>query len=226
MIDLQVEIRGDDIAKHLLAVSSQLDYATSVAINNTLNDIQKDERAHIHQTFTLRRPDFIDRSVYIGPQDRARKDRLVGIVRINPKQDVLAKFEDGGRKSPQASASVAVPIVRAGDPLHIFTRGDPLSVRRLMQTIETKRQYRRRRGGSRLSLQEITTESVYLVKSARGTFIIAREGPGQTRVLWAFKRSVPIEPSLRFKEIALETALRVWPTRAAEAIAHAIETAR
>src|SRR5574343_512360 len=235
-IDLRVEINTDDVLRFLGALESQIPYATSVAINNTLNDIQKAERAHVRETFTVRRPDFIDRSIYIARDDRARKDKLTGTVRINPSRDVLAKFEEDTVKRGQGGRSLAVPIIRDGQPGLVIRRGDAISVKNLMLAAAAAR------GGKRLSRTNrkrkepvaVDRKRVFLIKSRKtgSHLLVERTGPGvhgrfdNSRVLWAFRKEVPIEPNLHFREIAREVALRTWQENAADAIDLAIRTAR
>ena len=222
MIDLKVSIDAEGVIGQLGVIADQIPYATSVAINNTLNDIQKAEREHIHSEFIMRRPDFIDRSVYIGPKDRARKDHLEGTVRINPERDVLAKFEDDTEKRSQGAAKLAVPVFREGDKGLVIRRSDQLSIPSLMRAIKKRAGQMKAQKGQK---QKDVQLKAYITKNARGTFIIGRLGT-ETRVLYAFKTAVPIAPVLQFKEIAFNTAVANWETRAAEAIMHAIETAR
>lgn len=242
MINLHIEISGaDDLLAELSGLRQQTPYATSVAINNTLNDIQRAERAHVHQTFTVRRQDFIDRSIYIGPQDRAKKDRLEGTVRINPERDVLAKFDDGGEKRAQRAKSLAIPIVRIGAPSIIIRHSDALSVKNLLAAIDQAKAKDRRMGrskGNRARLRnlaglDIHGKRVFLVHARNGSaLLVERTGAGShgslagSRVLWAFRPSVPIKAELEFEEIGMRTALERWEANAEAAIELAIATAR
>lgn len=229
---IQVEVTADTplLESILGAFRNQLPFAESVAINNVLNDAQAAIRRTLPEHFVRRQPEFIDRTIYIGPSDRARKDRLVGTVRVNPDRDFLAKFEEGGEKIAQRGRSLAVPVIRATDKSLIIRRGDALSVANLMQAIEKEQPVRikqRRRKGDpkRLIRAPAQQGSVYLVKGRKGTLILQRTGT-QTRVLYAFERQVPIAPVLHFEDTALDAVLANWDKRVDEAIAYAIETAR
>lgn len=224
MIDLHVEISGvDDLLGGLSGIKKQIPYATSLAINNTLNDIQSAVRSHVHQAFIVRRAQFIDRSIYIGPQDRARKDRLTGTVRINPARDVLAKFEDDTQKVPTRARSLAVPVFRQGAPGIIISRSDPLNVKKLMAAM-ARRGGRMRRG--KYTPAQLGKQSIFLVRGRDGRSFIVERTASATRVLYAFVPSVPIEPDLNFAEIGMATALDRWDTNASAAIEHALATAR
>lgn len=225
MINLQVQISGaDDLKSQLSGLRDQLPYATSVAINHTLDDIQGAVRQHVHSTFIMRSQDFIDRSIYIGPRDRARKDSLEGTVRINPDRDFLAKFEDGGEKTPLRSTTLAIPIVRMDSPGMIIRRGDPLSIKNLMAALNKKgdAQGRLKRRKGSMDVQQ----AVRLVKTAKGTFIVQGAPGAGAKVLYAFKPSVPLTASLSFADIAMATAVDRWSPNAEEAIQYAIETMR
>lgn len=222
VIDLRVELKADETLNFLGALERQIPYATSVAINRTLDDAQKAIRVHLREAFHLRRPDFIDRTVYIGREDRARKDNLVGTVRIDPRRDVLAKFEDDTIKRPRAAKSIAVPVFVQDSPDMILARSNPLNLKQLMRAIDRRGgKFKREKGQKQRDVQR----RAFIVKNARGTFVVGRLG-SETRVLYAFKPSVPITPDLNFKRIAFETAEAVWNARAAEAIDLAIQTAR
>jgi hypothetical protein len=233
MIELGVTIdNGAPIASVLSGLATQLPYAYSVAINDTLNDAQAAVRDRLPHEFTLRRQDFIDRTIYIAPKDRATKTRLVGTLRVDPSRDFLAKFEDGGEKSSTSGKALAVPVFRESAPNLIIGRNDPLSVKRLMDSIANRRgrilTARVRKG--HLFVGE-DPNKVYLVKTAKGTFIIQRigkisEGLHSTRVLYAFEPQVPIKDQLHFEDTAMAAALASWDTNVDTAIALAIATAR
>ena len=113
----------------------------------------------------------------------------------------------------------------------IIKRGDPLSVANLMQAIEnqtrvTVRTRRRKGDPKRLIRATPQTGSVYLITNARGTFILQRTGPHQSRVLYAFEKRVPLPASLHFEETALAAALANWQGNVEDAIARAIATMR
>jgi hypothetical protein len=227
MINLQVQITGgDDLINELAGVADQVPFATSVAINNTLNDIQRDVRTHVHSTFIMRAQDFIDRTIYIGPLDRAKKDRLTGTIRINPDRDFLAKFEDGGEKTPQGSASLGVPIVRQGSPALIIGRSDPLSLRALFADLQKQGVAEGRIGKRRGAPKRLVQQKVFLITGRDGKTLLVKRDGGVTTVLWVFEKEVPIKADLDFVEIAMNTALEVWEQNASDALDMAIETMR
>jgi len=228
MIALDVDIQNlVPLASEIAGLRSQVPYAASVAINQTLDSAQAAIRQTLPGEFTLRRETFISQTIYIAPKDRARKDNLVGTVRVNPARDFLAKFEVGGEKTGRAGHSLAIPILRTTDKTLIIKRGDPLSLRSVMSAIDAGHGLLQRgqRGRKIGPTKRVKGTSVYLVKSAKGTFVIQRTGES-TRVLYAFERTVPIPGSLHFDETAMKAALASWETNAEAAIARAIATMR
>ena len=227
-MELTVNVMGlDDVSDKLSVLDRQLHYAVSRGINATLDSVQTAVRQHLHDgTFLLRRPDFVDRTIYIAPSDRATKTRLIGTVRVNPDRNFLAKFEAGGKKEPTKAKTIAVPIFKQQSPSIVINRGDPLYLKKLMASLSltgaARGRVRKRKGEPKRA----TPQKVYLVKSATGTFLVERTAPGQTRVLYAFAKSVPIKADLHFDEIALRTATATWDGNMSRALEDAIATAR
>jgi hypothetical protein len=227
-----LDVTTDDrsgIAGYLSGLRAQLPFATAVAINDTLNQVQTAVQKTLSTEFTLRRESFIKQSVFIGPSDRATKDRLVGTVRINPDRNQLAKFEDGGEKTSVTGKSLAVPIFRQDDPSLIVGRGDPLSVKALMASIASHRgkvlRPRVRKGQLRVA---VDPNRVFLVTNGKGTFILQRVGSGRSgnRVLYWFRKEVPVPASLHFDATATATALERWAPNFDRALEFAIMSMR
>ncbi|HEY7236532.1 MAG TPA: hypothetical protein VH539_20390 [Gemmatimonadaceae bacterium] len=231
MIELDVTTDNrSGLAGMISGLNSQLPYAYSRALNATANDAQAAIQHALPSEFTLRQPTFITQSIYRTPgEDFATKTKLEATVRVNPARNFLAKFEDGGAKTSQGGRSLAVPILRENNRELIIKRGDPLSVKRLMDSIQS-RSGRVLRARVRKGVLTVSADAnkVFLVQSAKGTFIVQRtgSGPRDTRVLYAFERSVPIKPQLHFDEIAMRAALQFWDRNFAEALEDAIATAR
>jgi hypothetical protein len=229
VISFDVTIENEaPLESAISGLTRQLPFAFARAANNTANDVQYQIQRALPGEFTLRRADFITRTIYRTPgQDFATKSHLEAAVRVNPARDFLAKFEDGGTKTSTSGKTLPIPIIRATDKTLIIQRGDALSVQRLLAAINISGGKlltpRVRKGKLRAS---IDPSKVFLVQSAKGTFIVQRTGPGTTRVLYAFERSVPIKPQLHFDDIAMQAAILNWDRNFAEAIEYAIATAR
>jgi len=226
VIDLRLTVPRSRL---LDSASRQLPFATATAINSTATDFQAAERAGIAARFTVRRAQFILRTVKIARGDFATKRKLEARVAIDPTRDVLAKFERGGQKRP-----------RGQDPLSV-----PIEARRtrtgLVRRAETAARLGFPKGTRRLS--RAGRARTFLVASVG---IFRRRGPrhrGQRapptgrrkpslfgdpglQVLHIFRESVPIPPDLRFVLTARRTLHLRWAHNFARAWDHALRTAR
>jgi hypothetical protein len=112
MIKIDIDIRGLD-ARSLLE-SKRLAYATTTAINRTMLEIQREERAELDRRFTIRKNAFVYGLIKIfvfakvfkgiGPQ------QVYGEMGIDHKsRTLLDQFVEGGIKEP-AGKSLGVPI--------------------------------------------------------------------------------------------------------------------
>jgi hypothetical protein len=234
LIELEVSVVDQSgVVGWLSGVRAQLPYATSVAINRTLDTAQAAIRTSLPEHFTIRRKDFIERTIYIGPKDRARKDNLIGTVRVNPERDFLAKFETGGEKHSKSGKALAVPVIRARDKTMIIRRSDPLALKKLLEAIDArggKVKQRRKKGQP----PPTAMGDVFILKTAKGTLVMQRPVSGPDRVgnrsnlkvLYAFKDEVPIDDDLHFAETAMKAAVGVWNKNFLDAIDLAMGTAR
>jgi len=184
------------------AVLRQFDYAVARALNLTATDFQAAERQRIEARFTLRRRDFVLRTVKIERAGFARRGKLYVDVGIDPKRDILAKFEPGGLKRARGGGALAVPQEVRRSQTEVIPRG------RRPRAFHF-RVHRTKRGAVQLKGEKRTfiLEQGFL----RGG-IFQRVGRGRrstVRLLYLFTRAVPIEPDLRF----VETARKVCQTR-------------
>ena len=215
---IEVRVESTAAGRLLATLSGQMPFAISKAINATAKDFQEEQRRGIARRFTLRRKTFVLRTVKINRGDFATKHKLEARVQIDPRRNILAKFELGGRKRPRRGKHVAVPI----------------AVRRTRKGIVTRRQRPRAFHFER----HVTARGKLQLKGERRTFIILRgRNPGiyqrlggrrnsRVRLLYAFKRSVPISPDLEF----ISTGRRIIHERYAanlhKAIQFALRTAK
>lgn len=183
-------------------VLRQFDYAVARALNLTATDFQTAERQRIESRFTLRRRDFVLRTVKIERAGFARRGKLFVDVGIDPKRDILAKFEPVGVKRARGGGALAVPQ----------------DVRRSQSEVIPKsrrprafhfRVHRTKRGAVQLKGEKRTfiLEQGFL----RGGIFqrVGRSRRSSVRLLYLFTRAVPIEAELRF----VETARKVCQTR-------------
>lgn len=121
--------------RSLREVMRQFPYALSLAINDTAEQFQEVERRHLLDVFQARRPKWVRDNVKIRRGDFAHPKRgLRAIVRMEApgksadRTDVLAKFEDGGTKTPRDGSRLAVPAEAKRTPRGIIgKRGRPKS---------------------------------------------------------------------------------------------------
>ncbi len=230
MTELTVDIHDPDgvlagAGGWFSGLSKQLPFAMATAINNTLNDAQTAIRRTLPEHFTLRRKDFVERTVYIGPKDRARKDNLAGTVRINPARDQLAKFEEDHEKRSTSGHALAVPVQRQQTPGLIIGRNDSRNLKRVMALIDAQRG---RQVGpfKRRATRRAATQSFFLLHSRKGQTLVMERSGLTTRVLYVFEKTVPIDPQLHFVDTAMKAALEAWDRRATEALERASATMR
>jgi hypothetical protein len=234
MIEFTVDVQHEsEIISMLAGVRSQTPYAISVSINRSLDDAQAAIRRTLPEHFHLRSKEFVERTIYIANKDRARKDNLVGIVRVNPERNFLAKFETDHEKRARGGKNLAVPVLRIRQPDLIIKRSHPLSFKKVMQAIDQRGgriKARRKKGAPPPG----PLGDVFLLKKNGRTLVMQRPVSGGDRtgnrsnlkVLYVFEHEVPIEPELHFADTALATAQRVWVRNFEAAIDHAIRTAR
>lgn len=180
---MQITIKVDtaDAIGWFGRLSDQMPYATERALNQTANSVQKEIRLGIKERFTLRREDFILRTVKIEKGNRATKANPQVIVGIDRTRDVLAKFEDGGTKAPIDGSHIAIPI----------------NVRRSKTDIIPKSE-RPRQLLERRNVKKFATTIVRFVR-----------GAGRS-LLYVLKPAVKIDNRLRFERTAHEVIDREW----------------
>jgi hypothetical protein len=217
----EIRIRGlEALVGRFAQLSRQVPFATSKAINVTLNQGQEAMRRQVEGEFTLRRPTFILNTIKIAPGDRATKAKLVGTIRIDPDRDFLAPFEKGGTKRPIAGKSLAVPA--EGLPRK---RSDVIPARLRPKALDLT-VHRTRTGKVQFKGQQRT---FIVEKSTFNYGILQRVGRGKgsrVMVLYWFQRSVEREPILRFEKTLREVVNRNWDKNLADAMDLAIRTAR
>lgn len=197
--DIQVDSK--DVTESLAGLSRQMPFAMSKALNDVANDAQRSIQDTLAQHFILRRPDFIKRTIKRNREDFATKEKLVAVVRVDPQRDILAKFEDGGTKTPQSGKAIALPTE---------------AVRRTKAQIISKAQRPR----------PLIASGKAFSKGGRLIMRIGRGVGALLRTAYVFKRSVKIPKRLGFVETANKAIDAHWIRRAEDAIARAIATMR
>lgn len=187
----------------------QARFATSLAINKTLERAQADERKHMHSVFTIRNRRFMDYAVKLKP--KATKSRLEGILRIDPpggqaRADVITKFEEGGTKRPtHGRQHLAIP----GRQVKRGARGVPKRLR---------------------PAAAIDAGIAFVARTRRGTpAIFQRLGVGKRtrlRYLYSLVTRAKVDDRLEFIKTGEASITRHGETELFRAWAHAVATAR
>lgn len=222
-MDIRVDAR--DVLNQFEILNRQAPFAISLGVNNLMKHGQGVVQGNLEHEFTLRHAAFIKRTVKV--REWANKAKLAAEIGIDPQRDVLAKFEEGGRKTPRGRA-LAVPIA--------VRRGRSGIVIKSMRVRELQlRAHRTAKGQVQLKGLKRT----FAVKGPSGGAILQRVGRrpkgtasladeiarGTVRVAYAFKRSVPIPANLQFVATFLKDADN-WSTFMEAAWNHAQATAR
>lgn len=168
----------------------QIPFALSRAINSTALDVQRAGRNRFRSVFTLRRPDWADRSMKI--KQFATKRNPVAIIGIESpgnaqRSDILAKFETDTQKVPRGR-SLAIPV--------------GANVKRNNKDIITKAQrpaaYNFHKQGNRI----VGDRRTFIIRKPDGSgLILQRKGRGrrsQTFALYILAKRARLVPDLKF----------------------------
>lgn len=200
-----------EVRKMLQDIGKQAPFALAVGLNGVANDVQKEIQESLASRFTLRRADFMKRTIYRDrATDFATKTNPHAIVRINPARDFLAQHEGGGRKQPSKSKNLTIPLSAV--------RPNP------MQVVPSRLRPRALRG----------TDQVRKVTTPAGTFLV-RNRPGRgraglvgwrTEFLYKLKADVPLRPRLGFQQTAQRVIDASWDRHLMSGIERALRSAR
>lgn len=224
-MNLTIRVDARSALGFLNSLSRQAPFAISKAVNDLMVHGQRRVQAGLSEHFTLRRRTWVERTVKV--QRWANKRSLVATVGIDPTRDVLAKFEAGGVKRP-AGKALAVPVEVRRGKTGIVVKS--LRVRELqLRAHRTASGAVQLKGLKRTFAVKGPTGGAILQRVGRrrkGTTTLAQEiAAGKVRVLYAFKRSVPIPASLHFYQTFQDDA-KEWPRFMAAAWDAALRTAR
>jgi hypothetical protein len=204
-------------AQQLKQIAKQMNFALSQAINDSLDDSQSEVQRGLGSKYTLRRPTFVKRLVKRERTDFAKKDKLLGAVRITGTGaggravgDLLAKFEEGGAKIIQGQ-HVALPLPGAKrNKYDIITAAN--RPRRLIQA-----------GKAFILPQKDGSGEVVLVKNKRPLGGKARKN----KALFALENARPkIPANLQFFKTTTYVTTRTFVANLQQRFAGAMRTAR
>lgn len=177
MSDSQVRIEGlDEVAALLDELPRNALFGASIGLNRTMDEAQAEIRQSLPGHFTLRRKTFVERTIYRKPgEDFATKDRLLGRVRIHDDRDFLAKFEQGGTKTPtRGRRALAVPVDVKRTKTEVISKAN--QVRALLASGKA---------------------------FVRGKYVFQVQGRGRNKRLtmaYVFKSSTPLPADLHFED--------------------------
>lgn len=199
-------------------VQKQIPYALSRATNAVAKDVQAAVRAELPGHFILRRKGFIERTIKILKFSNKRDRPIATTIGTDPRFNFLAKFERGGTKQGAGGGSLAVPQV--GGARRTIRSVVPSSLR-----IPALQLRKHTTAGGKVQLKGLFR--TFTVKTATTALVMQRVGKrGLTKVLYAFKRSVPIRPMLGFYRTAEQVVGGMWVRRASESLRDAVKNAR
>lgn len=232
----------EDIQTMLKDVAFEVPSAVRNALNDTARDIQRDTRAGLNKKFDVRKKSFIERQVYIAPEDKATRDKWSTRVQIRGpggQTSTLEKFESVGKKvARQGRIAVPAKDFRTGGG-HVKPE---IALDKLLPLVQMGGQYTKLRKTKGGLVRGKTFTSKQQLVGKRGTFLVTLKGSGlealvrrakgqpkgwnKTEILWVFKKSVDVGKPLRFVFDATGLANRFLPVRAGEAIEAALKRAR
>lgn len=241
MADIIARVEGaEDVRRYLARAADQMPFVQSLSLNRMANEIQLAIQDGLPSRFTLRRPEFIRRTIYRRPGawpqgDNSTKQELTAAVRIHPDRNLLAKFEEGGVKTA-AGGMLALPTLRLGAPGMIITRSSPYHLRSLPQDLfggkastiaDIKFVSKNRKSAkaytSLIKRREKSGKRVFGTIKNGVPMILERVGE-KLRVLWTFRKQVTIEQRLGFFDTAQKRLDLGWDRTLLAAMDKALET--
>lgn len=208
------------VVQHIF--SDQLPFATSLAVNWTALDFQREQRERMHDVFTIRRKRFAERSVKIKPfATKEEPQARVSIDSPGGRSDIFAKFETDTSKGPFRGNSIAVPT----EHVKRTQAGVIRKNWRPRQLLEGATQH----GAGRVFRSKgnvFRGKRAFLIRKpgGRGT-IFMREG-GEIKPLYQLVPRVRIDPDLEFVGTAEKTVDKRWQANFTRAFDRAIGIGR
>lgn len=192
-------------------------FALAKAVNDTALDVQRAQRANLRKKFTLRRPEWADRSIKMVRF--AKKSDPTAVIGIHPpggdqRADILDKFEDQTEKLPKAG-TIAIPVSRVG-----LARGSAGVLRNRVRPRDL-----------------VASGKAFIVRKRMGNvgegLILQRVGFGQGSgrrssvvALYYLARRARIRPTLQFIRTAGESIDDTFASHMVKRLDEALRTAR
>ena len=194
---VQLDTNASEISRWILRLNDdQMPFAVSLALNSTAFDLRDEQREEIESRFTVRRS-WVPRGVQVA--DRATKTKHEAVVHLAPDRDFLARFEEGGRVTPERSRAFAVPQEARRTTTGVIRKSERPRAFQFEEAGRGQRAtvYRGRKG-------------TFMIRRHDGEGLIAqRQGRGassRVRVLFTFTGAATLPADLRF-ELTAERVL-------------------
>ncbi len=186
-MDLKIRVEGVDAIKAAMReIGAKAPRALTLTLNKLADDGQKAVQDSLAGSFTMRRPDFVKRTIYRKGTDFATNTRPQARFGVNPERDQLAKFEENSVKAPRSGRHVAIPLY---------------AVKPTAMTVVPKRLRPAALRGNEQVRKVTTPNGTFLVKNVQG------KGRGRltgwrTDLLYKLVPNVRLKSRLRFHETA------------------------
>lgn len=233
-IDVTVDTRESERFMRSM-FRDQLPFVESLAVNDTAKDFQQKQRARMMAAFEVRRASFLNQSVKLKPfaDRRARvREAKVAIDSPGDRDDIFAKFEDPGIKTPTAGRSLAIPQGDlAGTVIRKSQRPKSYNFQLRGQKAGTA-VYTGRRGTYMIRSLATGRGVVFQRQKAQASSLktrkVSRRGSNlsETRFLFSLVPQGKLTTHLRFNETARETVQERFDANFERAWDRAIRTAR
>lgn len=236
-INLELDTNASEVERWIQWVfRDQLPFATSRAINATAYDARDAIRKGIQERFTIRRK-WVVTGIQIPRGGRATKRKLEAVVELDRRRAFLGKFEEGGTKRGTPDMPIAIPTEHIRP---VPTKVPPLALYPKNLRLQERRDIS---GGFMAARTKFSRRGVPQWKGKRRTFVIdpvhhradrelwgvwQRFGPKrhQIRLIWAYRREIPIPNTLQFEATGKRTVDQRWDINFTRAFDQAIRTAR
>lgn len=222
------------------AMMKQVPFAASRAVNVTANDFRDIMRRSLPLRFTIRKRGFMERQINVTKYSDKREAEIHAVVSTGAREgsgtrrDLLGKFEEGGTKrSADPTNPVAVPSVnlrtspQRSIPLAMYPKNLRLVPRKGVVGIIPAKSHVTKRGVVQLKgLRRAFVLDPSTMFGVKTWGIYQRVNKSTVRLLWTFKRSVPIPRRLRMLELARTAVPALWSENFAKSFADAMRTAK
>ena len=192
-------------------LKSEFPWACSVAINRTVELGLHAVRERMRGSMTIRVPGFLPPQ-QLPRQWRATKEKLVAELRTGygttagslgaRASSIFSKFEEGGAKTPQQPVYIPTKVLRP-NKTDLVPRN--LYPAKLMAAMKAQSKGTRYGGRGKSQLSGLYSYFMVGPQGGKAWGIWERFGAGrEVRMVWAFRKSVPIPASLRFYETGMQ----------------------